>query len=102
MLLAIQACRYPDRFAARLDLAKYLAIALAQHQNQPDVASLNSALQASGMLPGASLTAADFTRLKSAPEKQIEGELNDILSLHGYEAHFNRKRRPDPTFPRLM
>lgn len=89
MLLAIQACRYPDRFASRLDLAKYLAIALAQHQNKPDVASLNSALQASGMLPGASLTAADFTRLKSAPEEQIEGELNDILSLHGYEAHFN-------------
>lgn len=89
MLMAVQACRYPERFTSRLDLAKLLAIALNDYRSCPNEHALNGALQATGVLPGANLTPAEFARLKCASADQLEGEMNSILQLHGYEAHFN-------------
>jgi hypothetical protein len=89
MLIAAQVCRYPDRFVTRLDLAKYLAIALNNYRSCPNEHALNRALQATGALPGARLTASDFALLNSATAAQLETEMDEILKLHGYEAHFN-------------
>ena len=89
MLMAVQASRYPERFADRLDLGKYLAIALGDFRSYPDVVVLNGALRATGMLPGASLTEDEFTRLQQANKHELAQELAQILSLHGYEAHYN-------------
>jgi hypothetical protein len=87
--LAIQACRYPEHFGRRLDLGRYLAIALKDSASCPDVAALNRALQSTGMLPGATLTAAEFDLLKQATEQNLALELEAILRAHGYEAYFN-------------
>jgi hypothetical protein len=89
MLLAIQACRYPERFASRLDLGKYLAIALVDYKTCPNATVLNGALRSTGMLPGASITDEEFERLKGVPEGDLVAELDAILDFHGYEAHFN-------------
>lgn len=89
MLMAVQASRYPERFADRLDLGKYLAIALGDFRSYPDAKVLNGALRATGMLPGASLTDDELTRLRQADEHDLAQELAEILNLHGYEAHFN-------------
>ncbi|BAQ45829.1 DUF4238 domain-containing protein [Methylobacterium aquaticum] len=89
MLLALQACRYPERFADRMELGKYLAIALKDFKNLSNVSELNSAIAQTGMLPGASFTEAEFARLKGADEASVSHELDDILALHGYEAHYN-------------
>ena len=88
-LLAIQACRYPELFESRLDLGRYLAIALKDHSSCADTETLNRVLRSTGMLPGAAITNAEFTRLKAAPEADLAGELEGILAAHGYEAHFN-------------
>ena len=87
--VAIQACRYPELFESRLDLGRYLAIALKDYSSCADTETLNRALRSTGMLPGATITNAEFTRLKAAPEADLAGELDGILAAHGYEAHFN-------------
>ncbi len=89
MLMAVQACRYPEKFKTRLDLGKYLAIALADYRSCPDAVALNRALQATGILPGARITDEEFIRLRRAQESQLSTELENILVAHGYEAHFN-------------
>ncbi len=43
-LLAIQACRYPELFQSRLDLGRYLAIALTDYSSCADNETLNRAL----------------------------------------------------------
>jgi len=88
-LLAIQACRYPEHFQSRLDIGRYLAIALKSYSSCPDDATLNRALRATGMFPGATITAEEFSRLKAASEADLAGELEGILAAHGYEAYFN-------------
>ena len=88
-LFATQACRYPDLFARRLDLARFLAIALCSSSDHRDANALNLSLHASGILPGASISDADFQRLRSTPKKTLETELDEILSTHGYEHFFN-------------
>ncbi len=89
MLLAVQACRYPERFSDRLDLGKYLAIALNDCRSYPNAVVLNGALRRTGMLPGADINDEEFTRLQGASAEDLASELNMILTLHGYEAHFN-------------
>lgn len=89
MLLAVQTCRYPDFFRSRLDLGKYLAIAIVDFRTCPDVQSLNNALASTGMLPGAKLNNEDFERLQSADVTKLECELEAILDAHGYESYFN-------------
>lgn len=87
--LAIQTCRYPEHFGRRLDMGRYLAIALKDSASCPDVAALNAALQSFGMLPGAALTAEEFNFLKQASEQNLALELEIILQAHGYEAYYN-------------
>jgi len=41
------------------------------------------------MLPGANITQSEFVRLQAVQESQLATELEAILTLHGYEAHFN-------------
>lgn len=89
MMLALQASRYPENFATRMDLGKYLAIAIVDGQFEGSATAFNRQLQSSGMLPGARIDEAEFERLKSASSSDLENELNEILELHGYEAHFN-------------
>ena len=88
-LLATQACRYPDLFERRLDLSRYLAIALCSSSDYRDVNALNFSLHASGILPGASISDSDFQRLRSTPKEALETELDEILSTHGYEHCFS-------------
>ena len=89
MLLALQACRYPEKFVDRMDLGKYLAIALSDIKSFPNAAAFNGMLRISGMLAGASITDAEFIDLQRAPNDGLEDELKNILEFHGYEAHFN-------------
>jgi len=89
MLLALQACRYPERFSTLLDLGKYLAIALFDYRECPNVTVLNNALRAKGVLPGINFTSEDFERLRGSSEEKLAAELEAILALHGYEASFN-------------
>lgn len=91
MLMAVQACRYPENFQSRLDLGKYLAIGLTDYKSCPDAVALNRALQTNGILSGARITQEEFVRLQTAQESQLSTELESILTAHGYEAHFNPK-----------
>jgi hypothetical protein len=88
-LLAVQACRYPEHFARRLDLGRYLAIAIRDCATLPNVAALNKRLQDDGLLPGANFTEAEFTRLSNASAAQREAELDVILATYGYESFYN-------------
>lgn len=87
--LALQACRYPHLYTSRLDLGKYLAIELGDVAKYADVSVLNCHLRMSRMLPGATLTPAEFAALLKASDMQRGRELESILLAHGYEAHFN-------------
>jgi len=78
-----------EKFIARLDLGKYLAIALADYRVYPNAVTLNRALRETGMLPGANITQPEFVRLQAVQESRLATELEAILALHGYEAHFN-------------
>lgn len=89
MLMAVQACRYPENFQSRLDLGKYLAIALADYKSCPNAVALNRVLQTNGILSGARITQEEFARLQSKQESELATELESILTAHGYEAHFN-------------
>lgn len=89
MLLALQSCRYPERFSELLDYGKYLAVALTDYRSSPSATVLNGTLRSTDMLAGASLTEAEFNRLQAAREQDLTDELSHILQLHGYEAHFN-------------
>jgi len=64
-LLGLQACRYPDLYKTRLDLAKYLALALGYADTVSSSTAFNKQLQESGMLPGVALTDAEFNMLVS-------------------------------------
>jgi hypothetical protein len=86
--LAIQACRYPELFAGRLDLGRFLAIALKDASTMSDAAAMNAYLR-DGYLPGADFSAADFERLKAAPRDALAAELDTVLGAHGYEEFFN-------------
>lgn len=88
-LFATQACRYPDLFEKRLDLARYFAIALCSSSDHSDANALNLSLHASGILPGASISDSDFQHLRSTPKEELETELDEILSAFGYEHFFN-------------
>jgi hypothetical protein len=88
-LLAIQACRYPERFQHLLDLGRYLAIALNDFASLPDASMLNAALQSTGILPGANITPEEFEQLKASPKEELATQLEQILRAHGYEAYFN-------------
>ncbi|RTL85752.1 MAG: DUF4238 domain-containing protein [Hyphomicrobiales bacterium] len=101
-LLAIQACRYPDQFRDRLNLGRYLAIALKHYSSCPDAATLNKALRSTGMLPGAAITATEFERLKAASEENLANELEQILDAHGYEAYFNPELIIEAAYPVAM
>jgi hypothetical protein len=85
--LAVQACRYPELFSRRLDLGRFLAIALKDCSTMADVAAMNANLRNGGYLPGANFTDADFERLKTAP--QLAVEMDAVLQAHGYEHFFN-------------
>jgi hypothetical protein len=85
--LALQAVRYPDRYSTRLDLGRLLAIALKDVSLYPDAAALNAHLRVSGLLPGASVTPAEFSGL--ATSNNLAAELDEILKSHGYEPHYN-------------
>ncbi len=87
--LALQACRYPELYEQRLDLGRYLAVVLEDTSKFADVYALNNHLRISGMLPGASITQAEFARLSAASPAQRAAELDTILASHGYDAHFN-------------
>ena len=88
-LFATQACRYPDLFEKRLDLARYLAAALCATTDHLDANALNLSLHASGILPGASISDSDFQHLRATPKDTLDTELDEILSTHGYEYFFN-------------
>ena len=88
-LLAIQACRYPECFQQRLDIGRYLAIVLQNHAGDCGAAALNTELQLTGMLPGASFSAEDVDRLNTASKEDLIEELDLILTAHGCEAFFN-------------
>jgi hypothetical protein len=88
-LLAVQACRYPERYNDRLELGKLLAIELKDCARMQDAAEMNQHLRRTGLLPGASFTDDEFRRLSSALAADLAKELNAILSAHGYEAFFN-------------
>lgn len=88
-LFATQACRYPDLFQRRLDLARYHAIALCSSPAHCDADALNLSLHATGILPGASISDSDFECLRSTPKEALEAELDKILSAFGYEYFFN-------------
>jgi hypothetical protein len=87
--LAIQACRYPDRFPHRLDLAKLLVLSFGTVTRFTDAANFNSWLKSSGLLPGAEITADEFTQLRSIPEEGLSASVDSILKRYGYEADFN-------------
>jgi Protein of unknown function (DUF4238) len=87
--LAVQACRYPEQFARRLDLGRFLAIALKDASTMPDAAAMNAYLRDGGYLPGADFAAADFARLKAASLDALAAELDVVLQAHGYEQFFN-------------
>jgi len=89
MLLAVQACRYPERFADRLDLGKYLAIAIGDVYAYQDANALNRALRTNGMLPGASLTEEEFVLLRQSSQDNLVSQLDIILNSYGYENFFN-------------
>ena len=88
-LFATLACRYPDLFERRLDLARYLAIALCSSSDHSDANALNLSLHAFGILPGASISDSDVQRLRSTPKAALDTELDKILSAYGYEHFFN-------------
>lgn len=87
--LAVQACRYPEQFARRLDLGRFLAIALKDASTMSGAAEMNAYLQEGSFLPGANLSDADLQRLKEAPTHALAAELDAILTAHGYEEFFN-------------
>lgn len=87
--LAVQACRYPELYASRLDLGRYLAIALKDCSKFQDVAPMNRHLQGAGILPGANFSEDEFKRLTKTPDHELAAELHVILASHGYEAYFN-------------
>ena len=87
--LAIQACRYPEHYSRRLDLGRYLAVALRDWSIYPDAAALNGFLIQSGLLPGASFSDVEFEQLRSTPDDRLDTQLEMILTAHGYEAYFN-------------
>jgi hypothetical protein len=87
--LAIQACRYPDRFPHRLDLAKLLVLSFGSVTRFTDAANFNSWLKISGLLPGAEITSDEFEQLRSLPEEGLSASVDSILKRYGYEADFN-------------
>jgi Protein of unknown function (DUF4238) len=88
-LLAVQACRYPELFESRLDLGKFLAIAIKDSADLPDAAAMNRMLQGKGYLPGADFSATEFERLTNASTEQMTREVDQVLSAHGYEHFYN-------------
>lgn len=88
-LLGLQAARYPEFFARRLEKAKYLAIAIGDAARFPDAPAFNNWLQASGLLPGALLSQTDFAALTSTESGARADTVNALLQAHGYEAFFN-------------
>lgn len=87
MLLATQACRYPEEYQRRLDIGKYLAIMLGDLRHSTDTRALNAELCKRGI--PIEITAAEFTRLTTASDKIINSEIEDIICKYGYEADFN-------------
>ena len=87
MLLAVQACRYPEYYATRLDLGKYLAIALGDFRKYLDADSVNRELNKLGI--PVSIEPNDFKNLSNLTEKGFKDELDQLLGFHGYEADFN-------------
>lgn len=88
-LLGLQAARYPQLFARRLEMAKYLAIAIGDVARFPDAPAFNNWLQACGLLPGASLSQVDFATLTSTETGARANTVDALLQAHGYEAFFN-------------
>ncbi len=88
-LLAIQACRYPEHFSRRLDLARYLAISLRDAAAASDLTTANAALSSSGLLPGASISPEEFKILRTLSEADLSAGVDYLLSLKGYEQDLN-------------
>ena len=88
-LLAVQACRYPELYATRLDLGRYLAITLKDCAKFENAAAMNEHLRRGGFLPEADFTDTEFHQLSNASKNGLASELDTILSAHGYEALFN-------------
>lgn len=88
-LLGLQAARYPESFARRLDMARYLAIALGEAARFPGATAFNNWLQESGLLPGASFSQDDFAALTSSASDRRADTVDALLQAHGYEAFFN-------------
>jgi hypothetical protein len=97
--LALQSCRYPQKFASRLDLGKLLAIAIGDASKFSDANTLNRHLLQSGFLPGAAISDAEFQSLLKVPKIQLAAELDEILMAHGYEAYFNKGLVLDAALP---
>lgn len=87
MLLAVQACRYPELYPRRLDIAKYFAIAIQDNKGCTDADALNRKLAAANF--PVRISSQEFNRLSGTPDQEIENELLDILAKHGYESDFN-------------
>jgi hypothetical protein len=99
MMLAVQACRYPERFVDRLELGKYLAIAIKDVSTYQDANALNFALRSTGMLPGASLTEKNFELIKQSTRDDLASQLDTILNSHGYENFYNPNLIIDAAYP---
>ena len=98
-LLAVQACRYPEFFASRLDTGKLLAVAYKDVAAMPDLNAANAYLAQSGMFSDTQLSAQDLQRLRAAAPHQIAAEMNEVLFAHGYEHFFNANILIDAALP---
>ena len=87
--LAVQACRYPERYRSGLKVGKWLTIALEEGRSNSDAPAFNSWLARSGLLPGVALNEAEFDLLAKAPNEDVPGAVEQILLAHGYESFFN-------------
>ena len=88
MLLGLQAARYPQLYAARLDLGRLLAIALGDAKNYPNEQAFNNYLDANG-LKGVPLTEEDFEQLINSDDNRRQLTIDALLRAHGYEHVFN-------------
>lgn len=87
--LALQACRYPELYAERLDLAKLYALSLGEVGQHPDAASLNAMLASRGFPWNVAVTVPEFAALKAQPKPLLDAELDGLLKAYGYEPDFN-------------
>jgi hypothetical protein len=90
-LLATQVCRYPECYSSRMDIGRYLAIALKDYKSCANATQINARLKSTGLLPGANISEDEFKKLSEASDESLLSEVDIILGTHGYEAYFNNE-----------